>query len=193
VAAGRALATVLAAIGLVLTWAPAPAAGDPRPPTVTVESRNSVSGVVGRFDVAVPPAAAWGVLTDYDHIADFVSSMRASAVVSRAPGALTVRQEAVVGAFPFRRTAHLLLNVREQPDHRIEFRDLLERDFRLYQGEWELRPGPSGTTVTYRLHAQPNSAIPSFIDRAVLSRTALRLLTQVRAEMMRRAGAREDP
>jgi hypothetical protein len=156
---------------------------------VTVEDRKSVSEVRGSFDAPVPLPVAWSVLTDYDHIDDFVSSMRTSAVESRADSDLTVRQEAVVGVFPFRRVAHLLLSVRERPDTSIEFRDVLDRDFRVYRGAWELRPGPSGTDVTYRLEARPASATPSFLDRAVLSRTVTRLLTQVRAEMVRRAGS----
>jgi hypothetical protein len=180
---------VFACVGLAAAWTPPPATAGVRPPTVTVEDQGSVSDVRGRFDVPVLPSVAWGVLTDYDHIADFVSSVRTSAVESRVGSGFTVRQEAVVGAFPFRRVAHLLLRVREQPDQRIEFHDLLERDFRLYQGEWELRPGLSGTAVTYRLQAQPVRSIPRLVDHAVLSRTVLRLLAQVQTEMIRRGGA----
>lgn len=186
-------AMVAAGLGLTLALAPSPAAAIMDSPTVTVEDSRTVGDVNGRFDVPVPLPVAWDVLTDYDHIADFVSSMRASAVESRMDGHLTVRQEAVVGAFPLRRTAHLLLRVREEPGNRIEFQDVLDRDFRVYRGEWQLHPGPSSTSVTYRLHAQPVRGIPPLIGRAAMRRTAEQLLTQVRAEMMRRAGLREAP
>lgn len=189
----RVLTTALACHGLAVAWTQPAAAADASPPTVTVADHGSASEVRGHFDVPASLSVAWGVLTDYDHIADFVSSMRASAVESRSGSHLTVRQQAAVGAFPFRRVVHLLLRVRERPDSTIEFDDVLARDFRLYRGAWELRPGPSGTAVTYRLHAQPVHALPSLVDRAILRRTVLRLLTQVRAEMMLRAGAREAP
>jgi carbon monoxide dehydrogenase subunit G len=188
----RSLATLLVCLGLAAGWAPGALANVPAP-VVSVEDQHSVSDVQGRFEVPVPLSVAWDVLTDYDHIADFVSSMRASAVESRSDSGLTVRQEAAVGPFPFRRVAHLLLDVRELPDRRIEFHDLLDRDFRLYRGAWELSPEPSGTAVTYVLHAQPTGAIPSFISHAFLSRTVRRLLTQVQAEMIRRASAGEAP
>lgn len=186
---GRSAAIGLGCLALVLAGAPSPAVADAAPPAVSVADRQSVSEVRGRFEAPVPLSVAWDVLTDYDHIGDFVSSMRTSSVESRADGDLTVRQEAVVGVFPLRRTAHLLLSVRERPDTSIEFHDVLDRDFRLYRGAWELRSGPSGTGVTYRLEAQPVGATPSFLERAVLSRTVTRLLTQVQAEMMRRAGS----
>ncbi len=183
---GRALTLALACTGLATVWAPPAAVATVPPPVVTVEEQKSVNEVLGHFEVPVPLSVAWDVLTDYDHITDFVSSMRASAVESRDSAGLTVRQEAVAGVFPFRRVAHLLLSVREQPGHRIEFHDLLDRDFRLYRGAWELRPEAAGTAVTYHLAARPAAAAPPFIDRAFLSRTVMRLLTQVQAEMMRR-------
>jgi hypothetical protein len=186
---GSSAARGLGCLALVLAWAAPPAAAGAAPPAVSVEDRQSVSQVLGRFEVPVPLPVAWDVLTDYDHIGDFVSSMRTSSVESRADGDLTVRQEAVAGVFPLRRTAHLLLSVRERPDTSIEFHDVLDRDFRLYRGVWELRAGPAGTDVTYRLEARPVGATPSFLERAVLSRTVTRLLTQVQAEMVRRAGA----
>jgi hypothetical protein len=186
---GRAAAIGLGCLALALAWAPPPAAAAEAPPAVSVEDRRSVSEVRGRFEVSVPLPVAWDVLTDYDHIPDFVSSMRMSTVEARVDSGLTVRQEAVAGVFPLRRTAHLLLSVRERPDTSIEFHDVLDRDFRLYRGAWELRAGPTGTRVTYRLDAQPVGATPSFLERAVLSRTVTRLLTQVQAEMVRRAGS----
>jgi hypothetical protein len=186
-------AIVLACLGLTAAWVAPAALADVDPPIVTVEHGKVDSEVQGRFEVPVPLLVAWDVLTDYDHIADFVGSMRSSAVESRSHSGLTLRQEVVAGVFPFRKVAHLLLSVREQPDTTIEFHDLLDRDFRLYQGGWELHPGLSGTAVTYHLHAQPVSSIPRFIDHAVLSRAVMRLLTQVQAEMIRRGGAQEDP
>ena len=110
------VAVALVCLGPLAAGATPPAAADPaRPPTVSVEGRSAVRDVLGHFDVPVPLSVAWSVLTDYDHIADFVGSMRASAVESRGDGELTVRQEAVAGVFPFRRVARLLLRVREHP------------------------------------------------------------------------------
>src|SRR5262249_50850529 len=70
---------------------------------VHVESGPGGLEVQGRCIVHAPPAVVWEVLTDYDGIDRFVSSMRESRVAERADHHLLVEQVAVSRLFLFTR------------------------------------------------------------------------------------------
>lgn len=148
--------------------------------------------VEGEFHTAAPLATAWIVLTDYEHIGAFVHSVRSSHLVHRSDGKRLLAQDAVGGVFPFRRTIRVLLEIDEFAGDRIEFRDVLGRDFREYWGTWTVLAEPTGTRVHYALVADPRVALPTLIGRSVMSANARGLLEQVRSEMERRGALSSD-
>jgi hypothetical protein len=179
---------------LVLAWLPAAAAAaserrvpaDSRSP-VAVSIADSAGGVVrlvGRFTTPASAAVAWGVLTDYDHIQDFVSSMRSSRVKCRGNGYLLVEQESTGRALFVTRTLHLLLEVREEPRRSIAFEDVSRTSFERYQGSWSLAEVPGGgVEVTYRLTVKGGSMAPGFVMRGASRKMVAELLDQVRTRM----------
>jgi carbon monoxide dehydrogenase subunit G len=183
---GRALARPLgfmAAVSLILFAAAAPGAEI----ALTVEHREGAYEVRGSFETAATLDLVWGVLTDYDRIPGFVESMKESVVEQRTGARLRVRQQAVVGVFPMRRKARLMLDVLERRPERIEFRDTLGQDFHFYRGAWDLRGDSTGTRVAYSLDAAPRTGAPAWLGRGMTSHGAHDLLQQVRAEIERRA------
>jgi hypothetical protein len=178
-------------IALVALFAPAgrAAAAPVSDVVVTVRLDHEVYEVQGQFEAEVPRDVAWATLTDYEHIATFVNSLRKSIVEWRDTDRLLVRQEGVMGVFPFRSVARVLLDVREQPPGRIEFRDVLGRDFRSYSGEWALDGDSTRVHVMYTLHARPVVAAPHALGRGMSSRTVKDMLSQLRQEMVRRVAA----
>ncbi|HEX4047830.1 MAG TPA: SRPBCC family protein [Elusimicrobiota bacterium] len=146
--------------------------------------------VSGRFTVAASTTLVWEVLTDYEHIPAFVSSMRSSRVVeTRADGSLLVEQQAIGGMSIFSRTVRVLLEVRRSPG-RLLFTDVGRADFLSYSGEWTVRPTGGGAGVGYHLLLQPRFFAPSFLLSRAMRRGARGLLDQVRAEIVRRTRAR---
>ncbi len=142
--------------------------------------------VSGDFIVDASTATIWGVLTDYNHIPAFVSSMRSSRVrQDRGDGSLLVEQKAVGDMFFFSKTMRILLEVRRRPDE-LRFTDVGGQDFRVYDGTWEARPTSDGVGVSYRLRVEPNFLAPAFILSRAVKRGARNLLDQVRAEILRR-------
>jgi hypothetical protein len=145
--------------------------------------------VTGSFTVDASSSAVWVVLTDYEHIPDFVSSMKRSVVrESRPDGSLLVEQEAVGGMFFVSKKVRVLLDVHRTPGS-VRFDDIDHRDFWIYSGGWTTAPAPAGILVSYHLLAQPDFPAPSFLLRGVMRRGARDLLMQVRAEIVRRAAA----
>lgn len=185
-AASRACALLAGAAGLAAGAGAVPAAD--HDPVVTVADSADVYRVRASLHVSVPSAIAWKVITDYDRIADFVSSMRMSRA-ERGPDGLVVHQEVVAGIFPFRRRLKVSLAIDEDPGRRIAFRDVQGASFRSYQGQWRITPEASGTWVEYVLDARPRAAFPRRIGRGMMSRSAQGLLQELRDEMVRRAGS----
>ncbi|MDE2491211.1 MAG: SRPBCC family protein [Elusimicrobia bacterium] len=144
--------------------------------------------IEGAFTVKAPSSVVWDVLTDYERIPDFVKSMRASRVLDgRRDGPALVEQEAVGGIFFVSRSVRVLLQVTRAPG-RLDFRDVDGGDFRTYSGSWRTSPVPNGTRVSYRLVAAPRFFAPSFLLKPGMRDAARGLLSQVRAEIVRRAG-----
>jgi uncharacterized protein YndB with AHSA1/START domain len=151
------------------------------------DKHYDVSGV---FSVDASSAVVWSVLTDYDHIPSFVSSMRSSRVAETRPdGSVLVEQGAVGDMFFLTRTMHILLDVRRSSDA-LHFADIAHEDFKSYDGDWGVLRTGEGTTVTYELRAQPNFFAPSLLMGRAMKRGVRVLLDQVRAEIARRALAR---
>ena len=176
---------------LVLAWLPAAAASERRVPAdgrspVVVSITDSADGalrLLGRFTTPASAVVAWSVLTDYDHIQDFVSSMRSSRVKCRGDGYLLVEQESTGRALFLTRTLHLLLKVREEPRRSIAFEDVSRASFEHYQGSWSLEEVPGGVEVTYRLTVKGGSMAPGFVLRGASRKMVAELLDQVRTRM----------
>jgi carbon monoxide dehydrogenase subunit G len=188
-------AVLAAALAVSSPWAGGLFAAD-RPlsvhanPAAQVSVTSGDAGVYrveGSFCVEAPVPVAWAVLTDYDKLSSFVSSMRSS-VSSRGPsGRLLVIQEAVGRAGPFKRTLNVVLDVSEEPPARIVFQDVSGGSFHSYIGSWTIEPDTGGgIRVTYVLDARPRSA-PRLFGRSILASNAKGLLEEVRLEMVRRS------
>lgn len=156
---------------------------------LSVTEREDLYQVRGEFEVQVPGAVAWEVLTDYDHIGHFVSAIRASAVARDSVGRIIVQQTAAAGVFPFKKTVRVRLIVDEFAHNTISFRDTLATDFRDYRGSWQVIADSRHSHVIYTLEARPRSASPHTLMRMLIGHDASELLEQVRVEMLRRVQA----
>jgi len=159
------------------------------PGDVTVRVSRSPAGlqVEGRCVVEAPAAVAWEVLTDYDGIDGFVSSMKESRVAGRGDHHVLVEQVAVGRLFLFSRRFRTTLFVEETPPTRITFEDVSGRDFESYRGEWRIEDAAGRVTIVYQVGAKPSSSVPDFMARGAFRRTVRELISQVRIEIERRA------
>jgi hypothetical protein len=155
---------------------------------VTLSTGRGSCGVQGSFAAAVPVGVAWQVLTDYDSLGRFVHSIETSRLERQPDGRLLVRQNAVGGVMMLHRHVSVLLALELDPNRRIAFRDILGKDFESYVGEWRLSADSSATRIDYRLDAEPRGFMAHAFCRGALRNTAKELLSEVRNEMIRRAG-----
>lgn len=169
------------------------AAAAPPAPAGDVELRlreyaGRMYEVDARFDVDASSEVVWGVLTDYENLPRFVSSMRKSRVLETREDGVTVIEQDAVGGFLFLdRSVSVCLDVTRHLA-RLTFIDTCRKDFWFYEGGWETTDTlDGGTRVSYRLQAQPDFIAPGFVVRRVMNKGARELLVQVREEIRRRA------
>jgi carbon monoxide dehydrogenase subunit G len=175
---------------VVLSILGAPVLGANTPVTVDVERAvDKAYTVDAAFDVNVPASIAWEVLTDYEGIGRFVSSIRYSTIQRREPGRVLLEQHGVGTAWIFSVPMHVVLDVREHGERTLTFHDVGGKSFSVYEGAWELTPIDGGTRVTYRLKADPTGRQPAMLAKSAIKGSVKMLLTEVRQEIVAR-GAR---
>src|SRR5687768_1432758 len=173
---------------VVLTILGAPALSANTPVSVDVERGTDKAYVVdAAFDVDAPATIAWEVLTDYEGIGRFVSSIRQSTVKQRNGGRLLLEQHGVGRAWIISLPLHVVFDVRERDQRVLPFGDVCGKSFTTYEGSWEITPVGSVTRVTYRLRADPNGRQPAMLARSAIGGSVRKLLDEVRLEMLARA------
>ena len=176
---GAALALLLG-----LTLGPAALAS-----TLTIERTADGCRVHGSFVAAADRAVAWAVITDYEDIPRFVKAVRSSRLERGPDGVRLLRQKAEGGVLFLHETIEVLLELTEDPERSLAFRDRSGDDFSLYSGAWRLAPDSAGTRVDYDLTAEPRGVLARALCRSALRRSSSDLLEQVRAEILRRAAS----
>ena len=175
---------------VVLSILSASALGANTPITVDVDRAvDKAYTVDAAFDVNVPASVAWEVLTDYEGIGRFVTSIRQSTIKRREPGRVLLEQHGVGRAWIISLPMHVVLEVREHDQRVLAFHDVCGKSFSVYEGSWELTSIAGGTRVTYRLKADPTGRQPTMLAKSAIKGSVKTLLDEVRKEIVAR-GAR---
>ncbi|MBS2032589.1 MAG: SRPBCC family protein [Deltaproteobacteria bacterium] len=158
-------------------------------PKVSVEQVGDTYVVTAQIELPQPVQrdVAWQVLTDYDHIAGFMSSVRESQVVKRDGPDTWVRQKLVGKLLIFSRTEHLLLRVSEDAPDELVFDEESHQDFQLYRGTWKVHAEPQGLVIDYLLRLKPRQAPPPVVGKPTLEKAVVEVLGQFRNEIVSRA------
>ncbi len=124
------------------------------PVSLTSQENAGVDELQGQFYVMADRSVVWAVLTDYENIPQFVSSMKVSRVEKRHRNDILLVQEMEGGFLFITKRVHLLLKIHETPKGNIAFEDVDHQDFSVYQGYWNIENCPQGgVSVLYQLTA----------------------------------------
>ncbi len=162
------------------------------PVSMTFQSKDGYYRVNSSFDVAADPSVVWDVLTDFEHIPNFISSMKESKVVKRDGLGIYLSQRAEGGFLFFTQSARLLLFVRETPGQSITFQDMDRKDFDLYWGDWSIVSSgdeKKRVEVAYRLFVHPNFSAPLAGD--IMHGSSMDMMNSVRREILRRQALKD--
>ena len=132
------------------------------------------------------PKIAWDVLSDYDHLAEFVPDMSYSRVLSRDGNKVIVEQKGEFGVLFFRQAIELKLEILETP-HRTIVAHAVGGSFREMSGRYDLdevRGG--GVRIGYVGHFVPAFPLPTFLGIIGVRHTAAAQLSALVDEIVRR-------
>jgi len=155
---------------------------------IVVHVKRDGETIVVDVDMAVraSPRAAWDVLTDYDHMAQFVANVQASRITDRKGNMLVVAQKSST-AFGLLKFA--FDNVREVelvPHHEIRSK-LISGDMKSSAFTTRIASdGAGGARVTNHGEFVPTMWVPPVIGTAFLEAQTRKQFNELRTEIMRR-------
>ena len=117
--------------------------------------------ISARIQISYPVEKVWQVLTDYDHLADFIPSLAKSQKIEHPQGGIRLEQVGTQSLLKFKFCAKVVLDMVEQFPHQLDFH-VVEGDFKKFFGSWILQPfaDGAGTELCYTICVLPPIAMP---------------------------------
>ena len=158
-----------------------------------IERRGEYITVDASALMQVDARIAWEVLSDYDHLAQFIPDMKISRVLSRDGNRVRVEQKGDFGFFFYRQPVEVMLEVVEEPRRRIDARRI-SGNIRDLETRYELKASDAGVKLDYVGRFIPEFSVPPFFGMAMVRRVIERRFRAMVEEIVRRdALARSRP
>ncbi len=155
---------------------------------VHVEKRGELVVI----DVKVPVAASvpdvWAVVTDYEHMASFLSDVKTSRVIRQQGNALEVAQSGQTTVAFMKFSFAVIRAVELQAPHEIRSH-LISGDFKSYEATTRLVEQPSGTLIVHHGEYVPKAWLPPMIGPSVVESQTRKQYGEMIAEILRRKAA----
>lgn len=133
----------------------------------------------------VPPALAWAVLTDFDHMASFVPNLSSSQVLERSDTLLKVEQKGVARYGFFSANLESVREIRLSPQHEIRAHNV-SGNVKSLDSVMQLHADGSGTRLHYHAVAVPGFWFPPLIGPSLVRHETAEQFSAMLREMLRR-------
>jgi carbon monoxide dehydrogenase subunit G len=161
------------------------ASGAAPPLSLETYRRGDAVTVFAEVELDVDPAVAWGVLSDYDHFAQFIPDMSESRVVFRSGDTAIVEQKGEFGFLFFRQPIEIRLEIVETPRRTIVARSV-SGSFREMSGRYDLEDLGRRVRISYAGRFVPAFPLPPFLGIVAVRHTAATQLAALVEEIGRR-------
>ncbi|NJO78618.1 MAG: cyclase [Cyanobacteria bacterium RM1_2_2] len=116
--------------------------------------------ISAKIRIPHPIERVWQILTDYDHLADFIPSLARSRRIQHPQGGIRIEQIGTQALLRVKFCARVVLDMVEQMPHQLDFQ-MVEGDFKAFSGNWKLQPLANGTTeLCYTVVVLPPRTMP---------------------------------
>lgn len=153
---------------------------------VDVAKRGEQVVVDVNFEVAVTPQQAWEVLTDFDHMRDFVSNLQMSRVVVRNGTRWQVAQKGAARRGPLQFSFDSVRDLDLVPFDRITSKQV-SGNMKKFEATTRLSAQAGGTRIQYHAESIPNTYVPPVVGTAFIETESRRQFEEMRSEMLRRS------
>ena len=180
---------------LALGWSAPSLAADPNPPVVT-EQEVKVERADGGFSIdltmhaRVPISLAWAVLTDFDHMAEFIPNLSHSQVLHRTENLLRISQRGKAHWGPLTMNFESVREVTLVPQREISTHGLSGTVKRV-DSSMTLEPEGDGTRLRYHTEVEPGSWFPPLLGPAKVRQETAAQFNAIVQEMQRRLAVLE--
>jgi carbon monoxide dehydrogenase subunit G len=139
--------------------------------------------------VAAPLTQVWEVMTDWANMEKFVPGMSESDIVSKSGNVFRVRQKGRVHLGPFPIGFEAVRDIEVLPPESMRFKGVTG-NFERLDGSVNLRAEGGVTRVVYTAESVPTVWVPPLVGVAMVERATREQFGEMRAEMLRHAGAK---
>ena len=147
-----------------------------------VTRRDDTFDVRARAEIDADPIAAWGVLTDYDRLAEFIPGMQESKVVARTGSTVIVDQRGdatlLFLTFPMRAR----LEIQEHPFESV-VSNAVSGNFKDLHGEYHLKVSGTGMVLNFSAIFTPDFSFPPLLGTLIVRSAAQRRFAAMVAEI----------
>ncbi len=152
--------------------------------SIAIRRADQTYEVMACASTTATPRLAWQVLTDFDHLSDFIPDMRLSRVISAPGEPLRVEQRGTWHALFFQRRIDVVFAIELDPMRAITFR-AVDGNLRPMSGHLRLTGRPD-CRIEYRAQSTPAFWIPPLIGPALMRGQIREQLEGVLREIRRR-------
>lgn len=154
-----------------------------------IDLRLNIDGDEVHLDISclveAQPREVWAVLTDFEHMADFIRSLSSSQVIARNSGIITVEQRGKTGSGPLSFNLDSVREIQMKPFEWIRSH-LLSGSMKKFEGITRISEEGGKTRVQYHSDAVSAVWIPPVIGRSLIETEAREQFSQMMQEVLRR-------
>ena len=152
----------------------------------TEKHPNRERRILASVVIPQPIEQVWQVITDYEHLADFIPNLTTSKLLPSPEGRIRLEQIGAQCFLRFKFCARVVLEMTESFPHQLGFA-MSEGDFKQFEGNWQLQPTPEGTQLSYEVLVKPPRAMPISLIEHHLCRSITINLLAIRQQSMQPA------
>lgn len=136
--------------------------------------------ITAKIQIPYPVEQVWQILTDYEHLADFIPNLAKSRKIEHPNGGIRLEQIGSQSFLKLKFCARVVLDMVEKFPTQIDFH-MVEGDFKEFFGVWQLQPhirgGQPGTELCYTVKILPPRAMPiGMIERCLSHNLVVNLM-----------------
>jgi hypothetical protein len=153
--------------------------------TINVQKSNGMLVVDVDMLVGASPSEVWAVLTDYDHMAQFLPNLHSSKVIEKVDGKIKLDQSGAVSygflSMPF----EVVREIELRPETEI-LAHAISGSLKKEIASTRLQADENGTRIFYHSESVPNMWVPPGIGPAFVKDEVHAQFENMRSEIMRR-------
>ena len=152
---------------------------------VRVDIKGEVVNVDVNLVIPASPREVWDVITDFEHLPNFISNIKSSKVLSRDGNVVRVAQagRAGVGLFSFEFQSEREITL--TPPEKFESR-MISGNMKRFFGVTRLELAEGKTKLVYRSEAVPDTWLPPSMGRSFIENETREHYQEIRKEVLKR-------